>query len=80
MGIIYKITSIDTGKVYIGQTIRGIKARFGQHVAMANSKYISPKEGSIQEAIRQYGAQIDLQLKYWRIVIMNYYQKGRSTI
>lgn len=29
MGIIYKITSIDTGKVYIGQTIRGIKARFG---------------------------------------------------
>lgn len=56
MGIIYKITSIDTGKVYIGQTIRGIKARFGQHVAMANSKYISPKEGSIQEAIRQYGA------------------------
>lgn len=49
-GIIYKITNLLNGKVYIGQTIRSLKDRYSQHKYKTSS---SP----IHLAIKKYGHQ-----------------------
>jgi group I intron endonuclease len=51
MGIIYKVTSIDTGKSYIGQTEKSIDERITTHIYTADSgsKY------HFHRAIRKYG-------------------------
>lgn len=52
VGIIYKITNLINGKIYIGQTIQSLKRRFNNHKATSNSD--SPKQ-YIHRAIRRYG-------------------------
>ena len=48
--VIYKITNKESGKVYIGQTIRNVKKRWIQH-CRPNSK----KTSAITCAIKKYG-------------------------
>ncbi len=50
-GIIYKITNLVNRKVYIGQTVGAINARFSQHVLESNRK--NPKF-AISRAIKKY--------------------------
>ena len=40
LGKIYKITNLDNGKIYIGQTIRDLKARFKQHRCRKDCTYL----------------------------------------
>lgn len=49
MGIIYKITNKANGKVYIGQTVQSMSARWTQHISVwSPCKYLS-------RAIKKYG-------------------------
>lgn len=52
--IIYKITNKLNGKVYIGETRKGLKTRWAQHCRDANSKIACFK---LQKAIKKYGAE-----------------------
>lgn len=52
-GVIYKITCSETGKVYIGQTIRSIESRFERHLHEAEESK-NPKI-HFQRAIKKYG-------------------------
>ena len=49
---IYKITNIENGKVYIGQTIRPVKHRFARHLQDAISNRL---DTHFARAIRKYG-------------------------
>lgn len=49
-GIIYKITNLVNNKVYIGQTERTLKERWGQHKYSKGCKYL-------HNAILKYGAE-----------------------
>lgn len=51
--IIYKVTNLLNGKVYIGQTRRSLEARWAQHCRDVQSK-ISCFE--LQKAIKEFGA------------------------
>lgn len=56
MGYIYKVTNTINGKVYIGQTIRTIPVRWGEHVK--NSIYKGKSYNAIlHRAIRKYGVE-----------------------
>ena len=50
-GIIYKITNITNGNIYIGQTITSLKSRLASHVSSAKCN----KPWVICAAIRKYG-------------------------
>ena len=50
---VYKITNLVNNKVYIGQTTRGIKARFNRHIRDAMSERLGTH---FARAIRKYGA------------------------
>lgn len=54
-GIIYKITNIENGKIYIGKTIRDINVRFKQHLHNAFGNQIRLKHLPLTNAIRKYG-------------------------
>lgn len=49
---IYKITNIQNGKIYIGQTIRSIEQRFKRHIADALNGNL---DTHFARAIRKYG-------------------------
>lgn len=49
---VYKITNIENGKVYIGQTIRPIEARFHRHINDAMNNVL---DTHFARAIRAYG-------------------------
>lgn len=49
-GVIYKITNILNGKIYIGQTTKSIEKRFGQHKCATGNR-----NSSISSSIRKYG-------------------------
>lgn len=49
-GVIYKITNLVNGKIYIGQTIKDIQVRFNAH-CLRQKKYKS----NISETINKYG-------------------------
>lgn len=49
---IYKITNIENGKVYIGQTVKPIKDRFARHLNDAVSNRLNTH---LARAIRKYG-------------------------
>ena len=51
-GVIYKITNLINGKVYVGQTIRNSIVRFSGH--KASSRRPNP-HGALHRAIRKYG-------------------------
>ena len=51
--IIYKVTNLLNGKVYIGQTKRSLDARWAQHCTDVNSKICCFK---LQKAIKEFGA------------------------
>jgi len=50
-GIVYKITNITNGNIYIGQTITSLKSRWASHVSSAKCN----KPWVICAAIRKYG-------------------------
>lgn len=52
--IIYKVTNVKNGMVYIGQTKRSLKARWMQHCNDANSRIHLHK---LQKDIKQFGAE-----------------------
>lgn len=54
IGLVYKVTHIDSGKAYVGLTRASISARWEGHVAAALKKKPCPP-GSLQEAIRADG-------------------------
>ncbi len=49
-GVVYKITNIYNGKIYVGQTIRRVEERWKSHIRDSN-KPLYP----IQHAIQKYG-------------------------
>lgn len=49
---IYKITNIENGKVYIGQTVRSIQERFKRHITDAENQIL---DTHFARAIRKYG-------------------------
>jgi group I intron endonuclease len=51
-GCVYKITNLVNGKVYVGQTTRGINHRWGQHKSLSKNP---KKESLLQKAIHKYG-------------------------
>jgi len=52
--VIYKITNLVNGKVYIGRTVHSLKKRWSNHVS--HSKYPSDREMSyIGRALKKYG-------------------------
>lgn len=51
--IIYKITNILNGKVYIGQTIKSLSTRRSSHIRSSNNKKLNPK--SIHHHIKEIG-------------------------
>ena len=55
MGIIYRICHKESGRLYIGQTIYGIKRRFTQHVNNAYEVNSHCYNAHLQKAIRKYG-------------------------
>ena len=50
-GIVYKATNTLNGKVYVGQTVRDLKTRSGQHIRCARRGAFGP----FYDAIRLYG-------------------------
>lgn len=54
-GIVYKVTNNITGKVYIGQTVRGLTSRRREHLSdTRRKKYVS----YFHKAIRKYGEEV----------------------
>ena len=49
--IVYKITNLINGKVYIGQTVRSLEERYRGHIQRANKGYM----GKLYPAMRKYG-------------------------
>ncbi len=56
-GLIYKITNLDNGKIYIGQTIASIERRFKQHLKSAFSEDKRFKYLPLSNAIRKHGTE-----------------------
>lgn len=56
MGYIYKVTNVVNGKVYIGQTMRTIEARWKDHNWDSNNKNGPKYCSSFHNAIRKYSA------------------------
>lgn len=54
-GIIYKVVNKTNGKVYIGQTIRGLKTRKADHFFRYNDKDSSTYKYKFAKALRKYG-------------------------
>lgn len=52
-GIIYKITCLVNKKLYIGQTIRSLKARWASHISDSGCKNSTSK---LHRAIKRYGS------------------------
>lgn len=53
--VIYKITNLLNGKVYIGQTIQNLERRISGHRSNAKNKSDSLNKNSIDFAINEYG-------------------------
>lgn len=51
VGLIYKLTNLKDGKIYIGQTVHSLEDRWRRHIEYANRG----GEGYLQKAIRTYG-------------------------
>jgi group I intron endonuclease len=52
-GAIYKITNTITNKIYVGQTTKTLKQRWGKHIRSANSK--SEKRSYLHNSISKHG-------------------------
>ena len=52
MGLIYKITNNQNDKVYIGKTIRSLKARWQEHKSDSKN---SDKDYKLYRAMNKYG-------------------------
>lgn len=51
--VVYKITNLITGKLYIGQTVQTLEQRWKQHLVFVNRN----KNTKLSNAIRKYGPQ-----------------------
>ena len=56
MGYIYKATNVVNGKVYIGQTVRTVEARWKAHLWSANNKNGFRYNSLLHKAIKKYTA------------------------
>lgn len=54
-GIIYKVTNLVNGKIYIGQTKKSLESRKKQHLALAKKE--GEIKGYFQRALRYHGAE-----------------------
>lgn len=52
LGIVYKLTCLPNGKVYVGQTTKTLASRWSSHLAHVNGG----RRCALQNAIRKYGA------------------------
>lgn len=55
-GIIYLVTHIESGTLYVGQTVMTLDRRWDKHVGDANSRRGIKSEVSLHSAIRKYRA------------------------
>ena len=51
--VVYKITNLITGKLYIGQTVQTLEQRWKQHLVFVNRN----KNTKLSNTIRKYGPQ-----------------------
>lgn len=57
-GIIYLVTHIESGTLYVGQTVMTLDRRWDKHVGDANSRKGVNNEASLHAAIRKHGATV----------------------
>lgn len=57
-GIIYKVTQIKSGKLYVGQSVMTLDRRWKKHLEDSRSGRGVKNEASLHKAIRKYGAAV----------------------
>lgn len=92
MGVIYKVTNLINNKIYIGQTKRDAKIRWGEHLSSSFNKNSISYNVIFHKAIRKYGKEnFKLEIiekcdnkilldreKYW-IKYFNSYENGYNS-
>lgn len=92
MGFIYKITNNQNNKIYIGQTVKSVEARFQQHKNNYTKPYFS--QIVLYQAFNKYGIDnftfekieevennlLDEREKYWIKYYDSYYNGYNSTL
>ena len=87
--VIYKITNLINGKIYVGQTVKTLEERFQKHCWGTTEKDKYHLNMAIKKAIKKYGKEnftielieqvekdkLDEREVYW-ISFYNSYQKG----
>ena len=68
-GVIYAAVNKTTGMMYIGQTVRDLKIRKGEHISRSK-KVVLDKKGKIKKPVKFHQALIDWDETHWDWIIL----------